>query len=722
MPRRGARDTTTTDDDDSIASENAAPHRAPPNADAATANQPTQSGGGGLAQVLSSTPRALALFGSEEFDPDAFVNEAFRGLTERGIDNARRDLSALLDGTARGVADAAAAHYPSFLELCEGSEELRDGVRLLRNYVSGASALAAQLRADLKPLHSLTRRVLAAAPPAKGGRGASSLGRRRDDDGDGEDDNDDENDGDEDDDNNDDNDNDDQNAALDPSAGAGAAAAAATAAAAAAAMQGFGGGRLGERARRIERDLTSLLRRLDAAVAQRDVPRALAALAAGADAAAALDRDAGALALDVEDLPAWRYHFEASLASRRRALTRALSRQLEDGGAAGPEARAAARSLASLAGDGAAAAAVLKCHSARLRAAAALQLRAQGSLYTVAGDPDGLEYAGALVQGALDEVGAAADALAAVFGARSAAAAAEFAVWSAREGRACAVLLKRHALALAGGGGYGAAAGAADKEGHEAATAARAGGGGAPPSPAPSAALEPAARALAVSLVFCAVLERSHQVSLGAVFERELGPLVESALRRRLQRAAAEAGRDGAEEGGALVMARLMEERRESSAAGSSAAAPPLRVQLVTAAPLLGGLASKARLLAPLLARAPRLASSLREGSAAAYSSYAHAVLRPLRAHVGHSPEDQAHLAPLLPALLEALAGVADAIGDAVALRGGGGEGGALSASAGGGTAGVDVAKQLDAALAQAYAQAQGAMRAAAKQQQSSGG
>jgi hypothetical protein len=681
-----------------------------------------------LSQVLSSPPRALALFAAEDFDPDAFVAEAFRSLTERGIDNARRDLDALLTATRGAVAEAAADHHASFLELCQGAEELRGGVQMLRGYVSGANALAGRLRADLKPLHSLTRRAL--APPMRRRRSGGGKGRRRtagnddeeeqandEDQVDDDDDDDEEEEDDDDDDEEGDQKDRQQSLLLDPTAGAGAAAAAATAAAAAAAMQGFGGGKLSERARRIERDLTALLRQLDEAVAQRDVARALAALSAGDDAAAVLDRDAGTLALEVEDLPAWRYHLEASLAARRRALTRSLERQLEDGGAAGAEARAAARALAALAGDGPAASAVLGCHSARLRAAAAMQLRAQASHWSAA-DPDGLEYVGALVQGALAEVGAAADALAAVFGARSSAAAAAFSVWSAREARACAALLRRHALAQSsGGGGVGSAGMVVVAAGAGAAAVATT-----PTTITPE--LEPAARALSVALVFCAVLERSHQVSLAAVFERALAPDVEAALRRRLRRAADEAAVAAAEEGEALVMARLVA-GGDGGAGGrgdnDDAAQQQHQqhqqhqqlqvVELVTASGLLGELAAASRLLAPLLRRLPALAAALREGAVAAFTAYTRAALRPLRAHAGFSPDDRPRLAPLLPALLEALAGVAETIAPAmaaplqVAAAGGGGSDADAAAV-------VDVARALDAALAAAYGQAQAAMRA----------
>ena len=52
----------------------------------------------------------------------------FQGLSEKGIDNARHDLGALLRSCAEEVEGVVYDHHQAFLEACQGVEDLEDKV------------------------------------------------------------------------------------------------------------------------------------------------------------------------------------------------------------------------------------------------------------------------------------------------------------------------------------------------------------------------------------------------------------------------------------------------------------------------------------------------------------------------------------------------------------------------------------------------------------------
>ena len=64
-----------------------------------------------LARLLGNRQKALQLFESPDFSADAFISEYFHALSEKGVDNARYDLGALL----RSCADEVRAPHPASL-------------------------------------------------------------------------------------------------------------------------------------------------------------------------------------------------------------------------------------------------------------------------------------------------------------------------------------------------------------------------------------------------------------------------------------------------------------------------------------------------------------------------------------------------------------------------------------------------------------------------------
>jgi hypothetical protein len=143
---------------------------------------------------------------------------------------------------------------------------------------------------------------------------------------------------------------------------------------------------------------------------------------------------------------------------------------------------------------------------------------------TGGGDPDGLDYAGGLTQRTCLAISRAADDLDAVFGPRAADVGALFTVWATREARACAQLLRRHALSP-----FAAAAG-----------------------------LPATVQCVSLALVFVYALEKSHSLSVSAPFAAELWPHIEAVTKRHLRRVGEELKVNAQEEVALMAMQAAM--------------------------------------------------------------------------------------------------------------------------------------------------------------------
>lgn len=369
------------------------------------------------------------------------------------------------------------------------------------------------------------------------------------------------------------------------------------------------------RVKLIESRLEVLLRELDMAVAVRDLATARSLLAAGQDCLAILDRDAGALSLEVDEFPSWRHHLESAVALRKRSLAAALERQLADAHASGPEIRSSTRALGQLLGDCHGVAAMLHCYSRKIavhRGALLKQLAAGGA------DPDNLEYAGALVQTTLLEVARAADDLVTIFGDKQRDVASLFSEWVVGEARGCATALKRNALAAAAVGGLAAAV-----------------------------------QVVSLALIFAHELEATHAVSVTAPMLQELWPSLDAALKHHLKRFQDDLRAVTAEEVDDLALQAVADIIKRVSPDG------PPQVTLVTPSTLTDEIRTLAQLMAPL--EGPKLVPTMRRIVKELFEGYVKVITATLKRHIEAAPANTRKLQPLVAPLMEEVAAIIEA-------------------------------------------------------------
>eukprot|EP00878_Enallax_costatus_P013401 GHUV01014013.1.p1 GENE.GHUV01014013.1~~GHUV01014013.1.p1 ORF type:complete len:422 (+),score=154.88 GHUV01014013.1:285-1550(+) len=412
-----------------------------------------------------------------------------------------------------------------------------------------------------------------------------------------------------------------------------------------------------------------LLQELDLAAAARDLPAAIQWLRVAEAVGEVLDRDASQLVVDMDDFPGWRHSYDAAVGLRKQQLVSALHRQLSDANASPAEIRCATRALADLVGEATALQAMLHCYSTKVQVSQALLLKQ----LTAGSDPDSLEFAGGLVQRTLLEIAAAADDLVATFGVSQREPASLFAVWAEREARFVAAMLRRHVLTAAA---------------------------------AASTGLHTTVQVVAMTQVLAGMLELSHSVSLTSTLTTELWPSVDGALRRHLKRFTDELRMAATEEINTLVLNALA----AAEAGGSSKAAVQVP-SLLTGTSLCREVAMLAELLAPIAN--PKLAATFRKALTDIFTAATQTISFTLKSHMEASAANSIALAPLIPAVMEVLAGIIEeGLSDGVAV---------FSAHSGP----VIDGKSMDRALSTMYKECQLSSRAAkssAKQAGAKGG
>lgn len=241
----------------------------------------------------------------------------------------------------------------------------------------------------------------------------------------------------------------------------------------------------------VEDDLQLLLQQLDVSIAQRDYLTAKEILGVGEDIMKVFERDYTIIMEQVPDYPSWKFRYQSQFQARRSLLVQQLEHMMREGGTAMREVQEIAAALTMLVGDCHATHALLECHSSHI---AHLQNQLLKDTSSGGGDSDGLDYAAALAQHTCLSLGHAMEDVLAVLGESNKEVLALMSVWAASEMRQCAQLLRRHVLVP-----YAAASG-----------------------------LVSTLHCVTAALVFVALLEVTHRISLTQTFIQCVGTLATS--------------------------------------------------------------------------------------------------------------------------------------------------------------------------------------------------
>lgn len=187
------------------------------------------------------------------------------------------------------------------------------------------------------------------------------------------------------------------------------------------------------------------------------------------------------------------------LEKRRQSLVPILEAGVAEASASRAEARLAAGVLAAVTGRPRALKVLLAAHSLRLKRAQQQLLKPQN---TGGGEADGTDFAGVMAQRVFSTIGSAADDVTAVFGEEASDLSAAFLVWALQETERAATLLKRHALT---------------------------------PFAVP-AGLGATVRCVLLMRTQALALQATHGISLAPRLTRELWPVIDTVLQRRLRR------------------------------------------------------------------------------------------------------------------------------------------------------------------------------------------
>eukprot|EP00192_Tetraselmis_astigmatica_P007969 CAMPEP_0117697972 /NCGR_PEP_ID=MMETSP0804-20121206/29521_1 /TAXON_ID=1074897 /ORGANISM="Tetraselmis astigmatica, Strain CCMP880" /LENGTH=666 /DNA_ID=CAMNT_0005512273 /DNA_START=100 /DNA_END=2100 /DNA_ORIENTATION=+ len=123
--------------------------------------------------LIGSRADKLAMFEMDQFNVDTFAKAHFSSLSEKGVANLKSDLVALDAECAEEVRGTVHDQYMSFIMACQGIAELESSMQQLKDLLSASSAVVGSMK-----------ELSAAAPPSStqslgGAGGPGGLGRRR---------------------------------------------------------------------------------------------------------------------------------------------------------------------------------------------------------------------------------------------------------------------------------------------------------------------------------------------------------------------------------------------------------------------------------------------------------------------------------------------------------------------------------------------------------------